>query len=181
MDVFKPEIIQITDELRDLAAPIIARQAFKGTDVRPLEVITNHTYEGLAIELALRIKGFIRNPNKFDPSNPETYAWDVSFGDKRFEVKRMIKRKNDNFLSYNRLSFKRFERDQNLVDGFIGGLVSKNGSNGYKIKIVLICPPEILFKYSVETKFQEVYGEHNFYFDHPTAQRFEADQFVINI
>jgi hypothetical protein len=168
-DLFSTEIVEL--ETIDPMAFEIYNGSFRvPNDFRPQEVRLKHAREGKAVEQALVQKGATYNPLVHDPNNPNSFGYDVTLGEAKVEVKRMILGKNDSFLSFDKSKYKNLEKYAHIPDLFIGGLVKWKGDK-LIVDICLVTTPQTLFEYSKPSKYKEKYGFHNFYFENVFAPK----------
>jgi hypothetical protein len=174
--LFKPEVVPIVS-IQDQAYKIYLGSYHNKNDTRDPETRIAHAILGKSVEHALFLKGCTYNPLEHDPSNPESFAWDVMFNGEKTEVKRMILSKKDCFLSYDDSKYKTFKTHQSIVSGFIGATTKYSKCKTFiTVQVRLLTTPECLFNNSVKTKYQDVYGFNNFYFDHVHAPK---DQYIM--
>jgi hypothetical protein len=99
------------------------------------------TFAGSVLEFALVHQGAIKNPKKFDKTDPDSYAWDVLWDEGKTEVKRKRFLKDDRTKWYSvddPQYVKTFQKNIRLVDHLVVGDYITLGKNDFDVQWMLI-------------------------------------------
>lgn len=108
---------------------------------RDYETCFADTFAGSILEFALVHQGATKNPKKFNPNDPDSYAWDVVWDNGQTEVKRKRFLHNDNTKWYSANDpkyVKTFRKNIRLVDHFVVGDYKVHGKNDFDVQWMLI-------------------------------------------
>jgi len=145
-DLLRTEVIVHDDEISEhVAFKVKEIQGNNQTFGRDQMTMENHVKSGSILEIGLAklIDGVV-NPNLFDSSDPESFAWDVEKGGVRFEVKSSPKA--DSWFNFNlhgvenssnetltRVNLTTFLKYSSYSNFIIAGYYTESGS-GYVVK-----------------------------------------------
>ncbi len=154
-ELFKPQIVVITEKMKDRCAKILLKSLNDPNDHRSQDYKINHVLEGIGSEEAIVQKnlGFILNPREFDKTDRLSYAYDISFF----------------YLDFDRRKFGVFERNTDIAKKLVGCLASWTPDNQLLITVAFVAYSEQFFRIARPTKHQKTYGPHNFFVNHHDA------------
>ena len=126
----------------------------------------NATRSGAILEFALVHQGAIKNPKEFDPSDRDSYAWDVMWDAGQTEVKRKNFLSNDStkWYSYNDPVYvKTFLKNLDIVDHFVVGDYKVLEPNVFAVEWMLITKVGKGFKNYMQ---KSLYNAGQMYYNH---------------
>ena len=124
------------------------------------------TRAGAILEFALVHQGAIKNPKEFDPSDRDSYAWDVMWDAGQTEVKRKNFLSNDStkWYSYNDPVYvKTFLKNLDIVDHFVVGDYKVLEPNVFAVEWMLITKVGKGFKNYMQ---KSLYNAGQMYYNH---------------
>ena len=133
---------------------------------RGYEQCLNATRSGAILEFALVHQGAIKNPKEFDPSDRDSYAWDVMWDAGQTEVKRKNFLSNDNtkWYSYNDPAYvKTFLKNLDIVEHFIVGDYKILEPNVFQVQWMLITKVGTNFRNYMQ---KSLYNSGQMYYNH---------------
>lgn len=116
---------------------------------------------GTYLERACEILGAEINPNRFDMGDPESFYWDVKFGDLKFEVKRS--KKGNEWFSFYGHRVHTLRNYYHLLDYVLVGDWTQQGKT-VTVEWFLLAKSKTFFDHVRESRFNEgqlYYNHHN--------------------
>lgn len=121
---------------------------------------------GAILEFALVHQGATKNPKEFDPSDRDSYAWDVIWDNGQTEVKRKNFLSNDNtkWYSYDDPVYvKTFLKNLDIVEHFIVGDYKVLEPNVFAVEWMLVTKVGKYFKNYMQ---KSLYNSGQMYYNH---------------
>lgn len=153
---------------------------------RAYDTVLNNVRSGLILEFALELQGAIKNPKRFDYTDPDSYDWDVDW-DGLTEIKRMAdcrqfpKNRRSHWITFAPYKVETYvrniTREPGKVDKIIFGVYNEIMPNTFDVDWRLVAPSDT-FKQNTrrcnpeyKNNWCEETGKLKYFYSHKTESR----------